>query len=95
MQLQESRRKSSNYSDDSKKESGSAKSDRIEMKPFDLRPEKKPKPQQLKLSELLVNNLDFLKHDDLPPPLDVIKVKDTKNHDCLYYGLNMYFKKPH
>lgn len=31
-----------------------------------------------------------------PPPMDVYKPRvSTQQHDCLYYGLNMYFKKPH
>ena len=30
-----------------------------------------------------------------PPPLDVYRPKINVNHECVSYGLNMYFKKPH
>ena len=34
------------------------------------------------------------KIDELPP-MDFYKPKVNVNHDCVNYGLNMYFKKPH
>ena len=35
-----------------------------------------------------------LANDELPP-MDFYKPKVNVNHDCVNYGLNMYFKKPH
>ena len=32
---------------------------------------------------------------NLPPALDVYKPRVTATDDCVNYGLNMYFKKPH
>ena len=29
------------------------------------------------------------------PPLDFCKPKVNVSHECISYGLNMYFKKPH
>lgn len=38
---------------------------------------------------------EFLASALMPPPEEIYRSKVTVKHECVNYGLNMYFKSPH
>lgn len=49
----------------------------------------------MKVTKTIKNDPNDVKSALYPPPEDIYRPKLTVKHDCVNFGLNMYFKKYH